>query len=161
MSKDVSASVELEESKEECDRIGYCASLHVPTRGGSKGKTPELFERLDDKKNKDLRVLSDFISIFCQENHRTEVKEAFPIKNARLHLVLGNKKLVLCQNCRKLMNHSIAKLLLCPYDPKPMCKKCKTHCYAPGYREKIREVMRFSGLYLIKRGRLDLMIHYL
>ena len=69
MSKDVSASVGLEESKEECDRIGYCASLHVPTRGGSKGKTPELFERLDDKKNKDLRVLSDFISIFCRENH--------------------------------------------------------------------------------------------
>ena len=137
------------------------ASLHIPARGESKGKMPELFERLDNKKNKDVRVLSDFISIFCRENHRTEIKKVFPIKNARLHLVLGNKKLVLCQNCRKLMNHSIAKLLLCPYHPKPMCKKCKTHCYAPGYRERIGEVMRFSGLYLIKRGRLDLMIHYL
>ena len=137
------------------------ASLHIPVKGESKGKMPELFERLDNKKNKELRVLGDFISIFCRENHRTEIKEVFSTKNARLHLVLDNKKLVLCQNCRKLMNHGIAKLLLCPYDPKPMCKKCKTHCYTPGYRERIGEVMRFSGLYLIKRGRLDLMIHYL
>ena len=42
----------------------------------------------------------------------------------------------------------------------PMCKKCETHCYAPGYRERIREVMRFSGLYMVKHGRLDLMFHY-
>ena len=44
---------------------------------------------------------------------------------------------------------------------KPMCKKCSTHCYAPSYQEKIREVMKFSGLYLIRHGRLDLLAHYL
>ncbi len=126
MSRDASASVEWEEGKKECGRIGYWRFTLQPARGESKGKMPELFEKLANQKNKDLRVLSDFISIFCRENHRTEVKGVFPIKNARLHLVLGNKKLILCQNCRKLMNHGIAKLLLCPYDPKPMHKKCKT-----------------------------------
>ncbi len=64
------------------------ASLRIPARGESKGKMPELFERLDNKKHKDLRVLSDFISIFCRENHRAEAKEVFPIKDARLHLDL-------------------------------------------------------------------------
>ena len=122
---------------------------------------PKIFDRLDDKKTKDIRVLGDFISIFCRENHRAKAKDTFPIKDSRLHQTLGDKNLALCQDCTRLLNHGTAKLLLCPYDPKPMCKKCATHCYAPGYREKIRQVMRFSGLYLIKHGRLDLMVHYL
>ncbi|MBI2287625.1 MAG: nitrous oxide-stimulated promoter family protein [Chloroflexi bacterium] len=121
----------------------------------------ELFQRLDAKKSKDIRVLGNFISIFCRENHQAEVRSVFPIKDERLGEVLGDRDLELCRDCSKLLNHGIAKLMLCPYDPKPMCKKCETHCYAPGYREKIREVMRFSGLYLVKHGRLDLMFHYL
>ncbi len=120
-----------------------------------------IFDRLNDRKNKDIKVLGDFISIFCRENHKMEAKDTFPIKDARLHQSLGDKDLVLCPDCRKLFSHGIAKLLLCPYDPKPMCKKCDTPCYAPGYRERVREVMKFSGRYLIKHGRIDLMVHYL
>ena len=122
---------------------------------------PKIFERLDSKKSKDIRVLGNFISVFCRENHRAEAKGVFPIKDARLSKSLGEKDLILCPDCGKLLNHGIAKLLLCPYDPKPMCKKCETHCYAPGYRERAQEVMSFSGMYLIKRGRLDLIVHYL
>lgn len=121
---------------------------------------PKIFERLDGKKSKDMRVLGDFISIFCRENHQGEAKDTFPIKDGRVRSSLGDKDLILCSDCQKLLNHGIVKLLLCPYDPKPMCKKCETHCYALGYRERVREVMRFSGLYLVKHGRLDLMMHY-
>jgi hypothetical protein len=42
-----------------------------------------------------------------------------------------------------------------------VCKHCKIHCYRPDYREKVREIMRYSGKALIKRGRLDLVWHYL
>jgi hypothetical protein len=42
-----------------------------------------------------------------------------------------------------------------------VCKHCKIHCYRPDYREKVREIMRYSGKALIKRGRLDLVCHYL
>ena len=122
---------------------------------------PKIFERLNGKKKKDIEVLSSFVSIFCRENHPLETKDTFSIKDDRLRHALGSQELLLCPDCRKLLNHGIAKLLLCPYDPKPMCKKCQTPCYAPGYRERIREVMKFSGLYLIKHGRLDLMVHYL
>lgn len=122
---------------------------------------PSLFERLSDKKGKDLRVLGDFIAIYCREHHQAEARAPFPIKDDRLRSALGDKSLVLCQDCSRLFNHGTAKLLLCPYDPKPKCKDCETHCYAPGYREKVREVMKFSGQYLIKRGRLDLLAHYL
>ena len=122
---------------------------------------PKIFDRLDDKKSKNLRVLRDFVAIFCRENHRAEIKNTFSVRDDRLHQALGDQDLVLCRDCDKLLSHGMAKLLQCPYDPKPMCKKCETHCYAPGYREKILEVMRFSGRHLIKHGRLDLMLHYL
>lgn len=120
-----------------------------------------LFEKIDKKKGKDLRVLSDFVSIFCRENHRHNEKSVFPITDERLRHSLDHREVALCKDCQKLLIHSIAKRLQCPYDPKPMCKKCKTHCYAPGYREKMREVMRFSGLYLVKHGRIDMLLHYL
>jgi len=120
----------------------------------------KLFNKLDSKKSKDIKVLTNFVSIFCRKNHGEADKDEFPIKDTRIRDVLGDKDLVLCSDCQKLISHSITKLMQCPYDPKPMCKKCETHCYAPGYRERIREVMRFSGLYLVKHGRIDLMMHY-
>ena len=121
---------------------------------------PKLSDRLDNKKSKDIKVLANFVSIFCRENHREKDKSIFRIKDPRVRRSLRNKDLILCMDCQKLLNHGIAKLLLCPYDPKPICKKCPTHCYAPDYREKMRRVMRFSGLYLVKRGRLDMLFHY-
>jgi hypothetical protein len=120
----------------------------------------KLFDRLNTKKEKDLRVLVDFVFIFCRENHRYSPKSIFPIRDIRLRHSFDSEELMLCQDCQKLLSHGMAKLLMCSYDPKPRCKKCETHCYALGYRERIREVMRFSGLYLVKHGRVDLMVHY-
>jgi hypothetical protein len=45
-------------------------------------------------------------------------------------------------------------------EPKPTCKKCEIHCYLPEQRGKIKEIMRHSGMALIKRGRFDLIFHY-
>ena len=122
---------------------------------------PEIFDRLDRKKGSELRVLRDFIAVYCRENHRTEDKSPFTVKDSRLRDALGDKDLMLCNDCGKLLNHGTAKLMLCPYEPKPTCRKCPTHCYAPRYREKVRRVMRFSGPYLVKRGRLHYLLHYL
>ena len=114
-----------------------------------------------DKRLKDLHVLCDFVAVYCRENHKAAKRDLFTFKDEQLNKAVSDRKLVLCQDCGKLLNHGMAKLMMCPLDPKPMCKKCPTHCYAPGYREKMREVMRFSGMYLIKHGRLDLLFHYL
>lgn len=120
-----------------------------------------IFDRLDNKKKREIKVLADFVAVYCRQNHRHDGKEALAISDDRLRRSLDGKKLILCPECSRLLHHGIAKLLLCPYDPKPACKKCPTHCYAPGYRERVRKVMRFSGPYLIKHGRLDLVFHYL
>jgi hypothetical protein len=120
---------------------------------------PKLFEHLSDNKRREARVLADFVNIYCRENHLVTPKKAFTIPDEDLQTGLNG--INLCEDCTRLLKHGIAKLCQCPYEPKPSCRKCKTHCYAPGYREKIRIVMRFSGTYLLKHGRLDILVHLL
>ena len=67
----------------------------------------------------------------------------------------------LCADCQDLLSYAIQRLQRCPLDPKPACKHCEIHCYKPPYREKIRDVMRYSGKRLLLHGRLDLLWHYL
>jgi len=102
-----------------------------------------------DKKDKDIKVVLDFITIYCRENHKNVEKNFIEEINATL-----------CPDCKELALYAVKRRRLCPKNPKPACKKCDTPCYAPKYKEKIRKVMKFSGIYSIKRGRLDYLYHY-
>ncbi len=52
----------------------------------------------------------------------------------------------LCVECRELLTYATARLDRCKFgERKTKCHKCNVHCYRPDMREKIREVMRFSG----------------
>ena len=115
-------------------------------------------EKTVRQKKRDIRILAQFVQVFCRENHLSP-KKSFEYRHLDSGRYLPNA-VMLCEECHDLLTHGLTKLLLCPHDPKPMCKKCTTHCYRPGYREQVRQVMRFSGMYLIKHGRLDLLAHY-
>lgn len=115
---------------------------------------------LDPKVKKDIHVLAKFVNIYCRENHQGAEKLPFVYKGKNAE-ELDLPSMELCADCFKLLNHGIVKRSMCPMDPKPACKKCPNHCYHPIYREKVREVMKFSGIYLAKRGRLDMLAHYL
>ncbi|MFC2145281.1 nitrous oxide-stimulated promoter family protein [Actinomycetota bacterium] len=55
-----------------------------------------------------------------------------------------------CDECVELIDYSRLKLDRCTFgQSKPACSKCTVHCYKPLMREKIREVMRYSGPRLI------------
>ena len=113
---------------------------------------------LSGKERADIRTLIRFVEIYCRVKHGGE-KIPFSSKGIDLE-VIGNKEISLCEACAKLLNYGLTMRVKCPHDPKPMCKKCKTPCYHSAYRSKIREVMRFSGIYLIQHGRLDMLYHY-
>jgi len=111
------------------------------------------------KISKDVSVIAKFIEIFCNNNHSDRMKSPIQSKG-KIGEYLKDIPIELCPECNKLLLHAVGKRIMCPYDPKPRCKKCPTHCYGRGYRERIREVMQFSGAYLLKRGRLDLAAKY-
>jgi hypothetical protein len=58
----------------------------------------------------------------------------------------------LCPECSDLQEYAIARLDRCPFqEEKPTCAKCPVHCYKPEMRQRIREVMKFSGPRMLLR----------
>jgi len=110
-------------------------------------------EPLTDKQIKDLKVLAQFIALYCRCRHdRTLLQQSG---------IPGKFTQELCPDCSALLEHGIEKREKCPLNPKPSCKKCHIHCYSREYRTKIREIMAFSGKRMILRGRLDYLWRYL
>ncbi len=95
---------------------------------------------------KDEKILKKFIQVYCKENH---LKKGTKEHNNGM-----------CKECYELFLYAKQKNEKCPLDPKPQCKHCKIHCYSKEMRAKIKEIMKFSGIYMIKRGRLDWIFHY-
>ena len=111
------------------------------------------------KEKADIQTLMKFVGIYCREYHDGE-KSPFSFKLLELNEVT-KRKIPLCPDCHRLLTYGLTMRIRCPHDPKPMCKKCATQCYHGGYKAKIREVMKFSGMYLVKHGRLDMLYYYL
>jgi hypothetical protein len=119
-------------------------------------------ENIDNKEGqikKDSEILAEFVHIYCSGRHPGAAR-ARANSGGTVGAILESVNFTYCDECRKLILHAVSKRVLCPYDPKPACKKCPAHCYGPGYREKIREVMRYSGMRLIRKGRLRLLKKY-
>lgn len=75
---------------------------------------------------KEKKTVSRMIGIYCRAKH--------------------HQKRALCDECRQLEEYCHTRLERCPFkENKPTCKKCAIHCYQEVYKEKIREIMRFSG----------------
>ena len=99
------------------------------------------------KVEKDIRILEKFIQVYCDTKHKDFEKT-----------IVNN--LDLCEECFETLNYSILRREFCSLNPKPSCKNCDIHCYKPDQRQKIKNIMRYSGMHMIKRGRLDWLIHY-
>ena len=79
----------------------------------------------ETKRQYEKRIVSEMIALYCKKNHHTDG---------------------LCEECAKLNDYAIMKTERCRFmDEKSFCSNCQSHCYKPEMRQKIREVMRFSG----------------
>ena len=108
----------------------------------------------------DLKVLANFIDIYCKNRHFDRPRQPVSLKGHDVNDLAG-RPVQLCDTCVKLILHAFVKRTNCPLSPKPACKHCPDHCYHPRYREAIQEVMRYSGRKLILSGRLDYLFHLL
>lgn len=51
-----------------------------------------------------------------------------------------------CGECEALLDYARDRLRSCRYgEAKPVCSRCRTHCYRVDMRARIREVMRWAG----------------
>lgn len=84
-------------------------------------------EEISKKREKEKRTVRFMIGIYCRRKHKTKDDK-------------------LCKECQELADYATARVEHCPHmADKTFCSRCETHCYKPEMREKIRQVMRFSG----------------
>lgn len=115
-------------------------------------------ERKEKAIKKDLGMLATFFRIYCSGVHKSQGKEK--LEGRGILKKYFEKELFLCSECQRHFYYAAVKRILCPYFPKPACKKCPTICYSNGHRQFMRAMMRFSGKFLITRGRIDLIFKY-
>jgi hypothetical protein len=123
----------------------------VPLAAGVKAK-PNNAKSLA----RDLRTLVMFVDTYCAGKHGEVARPAMMTLDVPR---IAGRPVFLCAECTKLLAHALVKRTHCPRDPKPECKHCPTHCYAPKYRAEIREVMKFAGTQLLQKGRIDYLLH--
>ncbi|MCD6525871.1 MAG: nitrous oxide-stimulated promoter family protein [Desulfuromonas sp.] len=104
----------------------------------------------EQRLRKDAKVLRAFIAVYCRVHHLRHGAAVQCREQGRDY----------CAECHALLHYALQRNDRCPLEPKPACKDCDVRCYKPQMREKIREVMKFSGIYYVKRGRLDWLWHY-
>lgn len=82
-------------------------------------------ESIQKKREREKKLVSEMIHLYCKKNHHTKS---------------------LCPSCTQLEAYAKQRSENCPFmETKTFCSNCKVHCYKPEMREKIRQVMRFSG----------------
>lgn len=80
----------------------------------------------EKKREREKKTVSLMIRLYCRKKHHSAGK--------------------LCPDCRALSEYAAQRSDRCPFmETKTFCSNCKVHCYKPEMRERIREVMRFSG----------------
>ena len=113
-------------------------------RDGTPGKAPE--RKTAGKREKEKQVMELMIRLYCRKNHgERRKKELYSLGSAEVpgHGQTGDE---LCSECRALRDYAMLRIEKCPFmETKTFCSNCRVHCYKPEMREKIREVMRFSG----------------
>ena len=83
------------------------------------------------KIEKEKQTIKLMIDIYCKKKH-------------------GNKSGELCEECAELLEQAHKRLTYCKFgEEKSTCSRCPIHCYKKDMKEKIKDVMKFSGPRLI------------
>jgi hypothetical protein len=83
------------------------------------------------------KTIAAMIALYCRDHHGAGPSDA------------GDG---LCADCAGLLDYARVRLEKCRYgSEKPTCANCETHCYRPSMRERVREVMRYSGPRMLKK----------
>lgn len=81
---------------------------------------------------REKKTVEAMISIYCHQKHK-------PQKG-------------LCPRCQELADYCNKRVQACPFGKeKPTCQNCPIHCYQVEKKQKVIEVMRFSGPKMLLR----------
>lgn len=79
-------------------------------------------------------------------NGRIENEKAVVEQMIRLYCRKHERHSELCSSCKELLEYAHMRLDRCRFgEKKPTCKRCPVHCYRRDMKERIKNIMRWSG----------------
>ena len=89
-------------------------------------------EKLERRIQREKKTLAVMAGMYCRDHHGGGA--------------------VLCAGCAGLVEYAFRKIEKCPIlSDKPPCNECTIHCYRSIMRERVRQVMRYSGPRMVYR----------
>jgi hypothetical protein len=105
----------------------------MPHHGGVDERTARPPRRLA----REDKTIAAMIALYCRDQHGTTAADT------------GEG---LCPVCAEVLAYARDRLQKCRYGAeKPTCANCRTHCYKPVMRGRVREAMRHSGPRMLRR----------
>lgn len=90
---------------------------------------------------REAKTVEVMIGLYCKNHHGLSVTD--------------------CPTCSELQNYAIDRLHHCPFhEGKTSCKNCPIHCYKPGIKDDIKQVMRYSGPRMMLRHPILTLFHF-
>ena len=76
---------------------------------------------------RETKTITAMLSLYCRHHHKSDDPG-------------------ICKQCKEIQDYAIKRLHNCPFiEIKPTCANCLVHCYKKDIRDKVRQVMRYSG----------------
>ncbi len=103
------------------------------------------------RRAREVRTVSQMIALYCAANHADADRSVTAVCGENV-----------CAECAQLDAYAAERTRRCrKMDVKTSCDECENHCYKPQMREKIRQVMRFSGPRMLTKHPVAAILHLL
>jgi len=107
-----------------------------------RAKTPPWFAWFTDRLHRERITVRAIVECYCRVEHSAQGPG-------------------LCAACASLFDYASVRLERCRFQArKPTCFNCPVHCYAPGQRQQIREMMKKAGPQMLWRHPLLTLLHF-
>lgn len=112
-----------------------------------------ILERFGEKDvARDIVTLAGMTEIYCADHHDESLRAPFESKATAADVYPARKIPRLCPECAAHLRYGEVRRALCTREPRPSCKTCANHCYAPEEAAWQRTAMAYAGPRAMFRG---------
>ena len=112
-----------------------------------------IMERFADKEvARDIVTLAGMTEIYCADHHDDALRTPYDSEAVRAGVYPARKIPRLCPECAAHTRYGEVRRALCRREPRPSCKTCANHCYAPDEQAFQRKAMAYAGPRAMFRG---------
>ena len=112
-----------------------------------------ILNRIAEKEiARDIVTLAGMTEIYCADHHAAADRTPYESEATAVGMYPQHKIPRLCPECAAHLRYGEIRRALCRREPRPACKTCKSHCYAPTESAWQRRAMAYAGPRAMFRG---------